>query len=423
MNRIGLILGIDLSNEYCQVCYYNTRHKKAESIRTGSSVNRYLIPAVMAYDNEKAEWMIGEEAMLYCEQTGSWLIKGMLNALCDDLACSIGGEKYTYEELFSIFFEKIIDMARVNAGISSVESVTVTTRSPGRELKEKFEKIFECSGICAEHIKVMCYAESFAYYVLNEDESLWRDGALLFDFDTDGFFVKQLTFTENDGNILVYVNEKRYIGDFNVKDLASQTRRNEMDRRLSDIYINYRSDGRRCSVYFTGTGFSELWFNDTLSLISEDCRAFKGNNLYVKGACISGYSHDKRTKDYPIICKGRTKATISVAARCGAFTEETALSRAATDWYDAGYKGDFILTGKPEATFIITSLITRARTEIVFDLSEFPQREEKATRVEIKIEYKNQDECEISVSDKGFGEIHESSGLCVSKKFNLEEYI
>ncbi len=424
MEKQPLIIGLDLTNEYCQACYYNLRHQRPESVMTGAAVMRYMIPAVLCFHEERQDWLIGEEAMLYAERSGTYLFRDLLKNMMDGETCEINGARHTYDSLLAVFFGKLLELIQIHSGLTSVENITVTVRNVSMEVRKAVENVFNILQVDPDKVRLLSYAESFAYYVLNEDENLWQDGAVLFDFDYDGFFIKQLTLAGTPKRPLLYVNEHNRSMDFFIKDLASEILRNDLDAKLSEAYEDINFSGPKCSVFFTGSGFSELWFVKTLELISASCRVFKGNNLYVKGACLAGYIRAfKEGKDYPIICKGRTRASISLVNRYHGEITETELSRAACDWYEAGCVRDFILDNDASAEFIITSLVSRERTSIMFDLSSFPARPPMTTRVEVSVRYLNEAECEIRVTDKGFGGFFAGSGAEVTKRLNLEGYI
>lgn len=424
MEKQPLIIGIDYTNEYCQACYYNLHHERPESVMTGAAVMRYLIPAVLCFDKDREDWLIGEEAMLYAEQTGTYLFRDLLKGMLDGETCEINGSRHTYDSLVAVFFGKLLELIQIHSGLTAIDNITVTMRQVNLEVKKAIENVFDLLQVDPEKVSLLSYAESFAYYILNEDENLWQDGAVLFDFDYDGFFVKQLTLAGTPKRPLLYVNERNHSMDFFIKDLASELLRNDLDAKLTELFEDIRFSGPRSSVFFTGTGFSELWFTNTLELISASCRVFKGNNLYVKGACLRGYIRCfKEGRDYPIVCKGRTKASVSLVNRCKGEVTETELSKAACDWYEAGSVTDFILDSDRSCEFIITSLVSRERTSIMFDLSSFPDRPPLTTRVEVSVRYLNDAECEIKVTDKGFGSFFAGSGACVTKRLNLEGYI
>lgn len=163
-----------------------------------------------------------------------------------------------------------------------------------------------------------------------------------------------------------------------------------------------------------------MWYTKTLRRISEGKRAFKGNNIYAKGACLAGILRaDEEQADYNIICAGRTKATISVEVRHKGEPILLNLSKAPKDWFDSGMKMDFILDTPGPVRFYVSSLIRNFRTSFDLDLSGIPERPRKATRIEVELQYFSESSCEITVRDKGFGELFPASGFTVSKQLDL----
>ena len=424
MNKPGLIIGIDYTNEYCQACYYSPKHGRPESISAGTEVMRYLIPTALCRNSESGTWLIGSAALEYAQDTGTYLFQDLLDNAMTTETCYIDDREYSYAELLAVYFGKLIELIQIRSAVMSIDSITVNLRKVTLEIKDKIEEAFGYLKIDASKVRLLTCAESFAYYVLNEPEELWADGSLLFDFGNDGFFAKLLTVVFDRGERLVYVNERSYPMDFSMKDLASVSLRNQLDEKLGMVYEDLKTDGPRSSVYFTGEGFNELWFKDTLKDISSERRAFKGNNIYVKGACLAGYlrSEDEQ-QDFSVICKGRTKSEISVEVRYMGRPVKVTLARACVDWYDAFADIDFLLGDEKSICFNITSLVSRETTQVEFDLSQFPDRPPLTTRVEVAVRYLNDAECEISVTDKGFGEFYPASGETVTKRLNLEGYI
>ena len=425
MEKQGLIIGIDYTSEYCQACYYSTRHNCPESVASGTEVMRYLIPTALSYDSENDDWLIGQTAVDHARETGAYLFEDLLQNIFLNEKCYVNDREYTYTQLLAVFFGKLIELTQRTTSIMSIENITVNLRHIDHEIKQAIYEVFALLKLPAEKIKLQSCAESFVYYVLEEDRSLWEKGAELFDFSGEGFFEKQLSVSKGpNGEDFVYVYENTHNEDFSYEGLENYAYVDHMDERLLSLFREVIAENPVSSVYFTGKGFTELWFGKTLQEVSENARAFKGNNLYAKGACLAGVlraSEDK--KDYNIICDGRTKATIAVEASYKGSLCILNLSKAPVDYFDAGLVTDFILDDIQTIRFYITSLVSRERTFVDFDLSAFPQRPNKTTRVEIDIRYLNDCECEISITDKGFGEFFKGSGEKVVKRLNMEGYV
>lgn len=419
MEKKGLIIGIDYAGKYCQASYYSRRHGCPESISYGGESVRYLIPTALCYNHETGDWLIGQPAIDYAENTGESLYRNFLDNVFLGNRCFINGQEYTYTQLLAVFLGKIIELMQVATSIMGVENITINLRRVTLEIKNAFQDVFRLLRLPAEKIKLLTCAESFAFYVLNEEPSIWQKGTVLFDFTPDGFYEKVLTVSRGGRDRLIYISERSHGTEFSMKDMGNEVLMNRMDERLEALFDEIAEESRISSVYFTGEGFQAMWFPNTLRRVSEENRAFKGNNLYAKGACLAGLLRAEENRELPIICSGRTKYTISVETKHKGDPILLNLCKAPQDWFDSGMQMDFILDRPDFIRFYITSLLSGTRKTVDIDLSEIPKRPNKATRIELEIRYFSENECEITVRDKGFGEIFPSSGFTVVKRLDL----
>lgn len=424
MEKRGLIIGIDYTGEYCQASCYSRRHGRPESMAFGKDARRYLIPVAISYNEAEKDWLIGQSAIDYAREQGDYLFQDLLENVFIGEKCTAGGQEYTYTQLFAIFIAKIIEYTQTATSIMGVENITMNFRRVTPEIRVAMDEVFRMLRIPAEKVKLVTCAESFAYYVLGEDPAIWEKGVLLFDFGRDGFYEKILTVTGNKPSSPVYISERMHSGEFSMENLGNEVLMDQMDERLSALFAEIAADTRISSVYFTGEGFQNMWFKKTLALVSESKRAFKGNNLYAKGACRCGLIKAAAGgRDYRIICAGRTRCTISAEAVDRGEKKLIELSVAPKDWFEAGCRREFILDEPGRIRLHITSLIEKQTGIADIDLSAFPKRPAKATRVELAIEFKNEYECTVSVKDLGFGGFFEPSGAVVSEKLDLKGYI
>ncbi|MCQ2530205.1 MAG: DUF5716 family protein [Lachnospiraceae bacterium] len=423
MSKQGLIIGIDYTSEYCQACYYSRRHECPESIYSGTEEMRYRIPTALSFDSSNSKWLIGQAAIDYATEKEEYLFQDLLANVAEREKCIIDNREYTYTQLLAIYFGKIIELVQLSTSIMAVENITVNLREINHDVKNTILEAFAMLKLPASKIKLQSCAESFAYYVLNENKELWEKGTQLFDFSSEGFFEKQLSLQRGSENEeYVYVYEDEHSEEFFLSD--NEGIREQMDEKLDALFLEVIDENPVSSVFFVGKGFEDIWFDKTLKDISENTRAFKGNNLYAKGACLAGLRRSKKElKDLAIVCDGRTKVTIAVEARYKGTMSIINLSRASVDWFDAGIVSDFIIDNIKVIRFYITSMVSKERTFVDFDISDFPQRPNKATRIEIEIRYLNDCECEISIKDKGFGEFFPASDAKVTKRLNMEGYV
>lgn len=421
MVKRGLIISIEYSDRFCQACYYSERHGGPESILMGADAVRYQMPSVLCYDPETDEWTVGNDAVQMSSKPGTMFFNEFMRNVRIGTCAFVNGKEYSYKKLMAIFFEKMLQFIQIRTSMMVIKSITVAMRITDYITKVNLEEIFSMLNIPPSQIRLMNLSESFGHYALSESNESWQNGALLFDFCEEGFWVRQLSVIDRAQRPLVCVQEYDLSSDFSIGRLSSDSLSESMDRNLADIYRNLTSSGECANVYFTGEGFEDPWFETTLSVISSSVKAFRGNNIYVKGACYAGYMHTEAQEEYyTLICPGMTKSDISVQARENGKIEDIILSPAALNWYDAGYSGDFILENETDLTFKMTSILDQSCQSVNIDLSAFPKRPTKATRVQVDIEYNNESKCTITVTDKGFGDFYRDGGTAAFKTVNLE---
>lgn len=424
MDKKGLLIGIDFGGEYCKVCYFNERHGRVENAEFLHAQQGFLIPSVLCFDEEEQVWLAGEQALAYAQQTGAYIHRDLLTGTLGGKTYEINGESAPYSDLLSVFMGKLVELARTSSGMFPVSFVNVTMRRVDMPAKQALENALSWAGIEKEKVHLLNYPESFAYFILQQEEDLKKNGAFLFDFSRDGLFAQRLTLSGKGDKNIIFVNERNLSMEFSVKDLENVVLRPRLDEKLEGICEEMYGTDENANVYFTGEGFEELWFTGTLKNISQKARAFRGNNIYAKGACLEGlFRKEGATDRFSVICRPKTRCCICVDTRYKGQAETMILARAAVNWYEAASETDFILDESRTINFKIVSLLSREETNICFDLSSFPQRPPRTTRVRVSVRYINEYECEICVRDMGLGTLFPSSGAMVKKVLDLEGYI
>ena len=65
-------------------------------------------------------------------------------------------------------------------------------------------------------------------------------------------------------------------------------------------------------------------------------------------------------------------------------------------------------------------LINHTNDTFKIDLRNFPKREPNTTRIQVEFKYIEENKFEIAITDLGFGEFFESSGMVVKKEITLQ---
>lgn len=73
-----------------------------------------------------------------------------------------------------------------------------------------------------------------------------------------------------------------------------------------------------------------------------------------------------------------------------------------------------------EAEFEIHDIMNHTNEHFKIDLTEFPKRPSKTTRIEVNFRYVAENKFEVEIKDLGFGEFFKSSEMSIKKEITLE---
>jgi hypothetical protein len=134
--------------------------------------------------------------------------------------------------------------------------------------------------------------------------------------------------------------------------LATQKTKEDADKRFSEyLFADYRSH-IVSSVYFTGMGFYDDWYQKSINEVCRKRRAFKGFNLYSDGAAAAVLYEDK---DSNLYCEGRTVVNLGIVIEREEKKEDYILLQAGESWTKKSEAVRLILDHTDELELVITS--------------------------------------------------------------------
>lgn len=424
---IGIVVGIDIAHDYTQVSYYTAGMNEPESMSTIYNEQKYLIPTILFKWRDKDEWLIGDEALLRAGRHEGTGVDGILELALTDKSEVIDGEEYSSMQILMKYIELLFFQIKKDCNCQEINSVCITIEYPDRLLLDMLYEAVEICGIDKENIRIIGHSEALLYYIINQKRDIWVNDIAMFDYSKKHFIYRRVSQTRGKIPVVLKVNEYDFTSEFPYSELKNAKGRNQADEKFSELVQNEFKSHIVSAVFLTGIGFyEEDWIDKSLPYLCSKRRVFKGYNLFVKGACYAIMDKMgilKREQDYMFKCTGRTIVNISIMVEHNERELQLCCSKAGVNWYEAGAIVNCILDATKEINVIITNPVTKFSKSITLDLSEFPQRPNKTTRVSITVAYKNDRQCSIIVQDKGFGELFKASDKIVRKNINIEDWM
>lgn len=389
-----LFLGLELNPDFAMISSCTELKKEPETISRINGSEQYQIPMTICKRKGIGQWFYGDDVSRSATEDV---------VVVDDLyRRALSGEEirvedsvYQAEELLALFVRKVLMLPRRLGNQLEIAKLVVTVPAllPGSVAVLK--RILKQNELKEEQIHLVDNRESFYYYALSQTEDLYLHDVALFDL-TDGI-LKFCVLSRNERTTpqTIQIAEKNY---------------GMLYRDLDEMFTGVIEDAFAhrivSATYLTGDGFDSSWMKESLRVLCRGRKAFLGRNLYSKGACYAALvKGNEKPWNFVYMGENELKLNVSVKVRDEREMSFLTLLTAGESWYDAAGSVEVILNGKPEIDFWLQEPQSREAKIQSVELLDFPEREEKTSRLRISAKPESDRKIRVSVKDLGFGEI------------------
>ena len=246
------IVGIDLGNEYSQVCYYNVAKGEPESVAFQMPAANLRVPTVVLKEYGKDNgWMAGEVA-LSCNTLGEGvLFDGLLEAAKSGAKVEKKNVSVMPSQLIRVYLTFLLQSAKRAFGSDEEPDVIcITTDDYCEEILDVIDEAVGLIGISKDKVIYSGHVESFVYYALSSKPELWKNDNVVFDYGRDGLVYCRMA-TMSDMGRRIVMSEK-----IDLKEVVGYTiDMDELEEKLLSVSRELFDRKLITTVYITGEGF------------------------------------------------------------------------------------------------------------------------------------------------------------------------
>lgn len=359
-----LILGIELREDYAQLSYYHQSVKEPLTLET-----------VICRERETAD-----------ETT----------------------------ESLAAFFEQCMGQLKLLTQNTQVQ-VMVTVKELTEDLGNMISEALVRCGVDRKRIYVQDYLSSFYYYTVNQKKELWYQDVALLEYEEEAIVGYILHIDRSTRPALARVEKvARQPVDEKVRAGRSDQEWNQEKDRLFFELLKKVFERRNVSVsYLIGDYFDNSWAQRSIQYLCYKRHAFKGKNLYSRGACYAAMERAGLIGERGILFSGRDMVSVNLGMEMRIRGKESyyPLISAGVNWYEAHHVCEFIPDDEREIRVISREMTDGSLVTHSLRLTHLPQRPNRATRLRMTVYFSAPSHCHIEIEDLGFGELYKSSGL------------
>ena len=424
IGRDRIFLGIDLTDEFSQISYcMSGEEPKTMSLVTG--VDRLCIPTLIAKKYGESMWTYGEDAIAMADANEGFLVDKLIERARNGHAVEVESSDYDPGDLLALFLRKCLSRLTAVTPLEKVAAIVITVDDPDEEMVRILNHVVKTLRLKPERVYFQSHAESAYHYMLHQPLELHAQDICLCNLTGSGLSVMLYLQNIQTRPHVMIMQEMKY-EDFVPEDFTMmrnpEARKKKKDEYFKTILHTALKDRLISAVYLLGDGFEGDWCQESLKYLCNGRRAFRGNNLFSKGAC---YSAKERLEPSGVengivfLGKDKVKANIGMKVMRGGAEAYMALLDAGRNWYDCVRECDLLLEREEKLELIVTPLNGKDVKNIPVYLSGVPRRDRRSTRIHLELKMLSESKAGLTITDMGFGEFFPPSGLQWESEFKI----
>jgi len=281
-----------------------------------------------------------------------------------------------------------------------------------KETVEQFSKDACEAGFVQEQLQFMEELESVVHFVMHQTNDIWQQRVFVLEFGEKAVKSVSLSINHKTLPMLVDVTKPEY---WEIGSISEGNR----DERLLEAAEEPFHQGPISAVFLAGTDFNAQDYKKSRELICSHRRVFLAEQLYARGACMAVSDGDKK-RSYLFLNEHTLMYNVGIQSVNIEKDFTATLVEAGCRWFEAKKTCELILLEEPVLQFVFQPLLGTESIHAKMALADIPKRPAKASRILLEIHFEGPRQCEIKVSDLGFGELYPASDLVWKQTFWLD---
>ena len=255
-NGNSYYIGIDLNDSYAMVSFFQQNMKEPETVSTVAGSEEFQIPLVLARRKSIGKWYYGDEARKLSKSGEMVCIDQLLKRALNSEKIVIDDDSFMAEELLALFLKKVMELPSKLGNPSSFDRLVICVDRLTKENVSMFYGMAVRLGINSRQLTVIDRKESFYYFALNQDKSLWLHDVVMFMQEKESIFFYSLKRDLRTTPQVVSIDES----------ISYTLDKNDKDKSFLDIINESFKNQIISTVFLVGDTFAEGWMKQSVAL-------------------------------------------------------------------------------------------------------------------------------------------------------------
>ncbi|SFB04149.1 hypothetical protein SAMN05216249_107136 [Acetitomaculum ruminis DSM 5522] len=406
MGRKKIYIGLDITNEYTQICYKDSSMTSPKSFSTIIGGESFFIPTVLCNRYDNASWTYGTEAIKTVEDGEGFLVDNLLNKALNKEDVEIGDDVYHAGDLLIYFTKKLVRLVSKNYELEDIV-LGIVLRHIDREIYDFFKSEFVKAGYSKENIHITDYQESTFYFVVNQDKNIWSQKVILFDFLEGHFYLYEFNRYMFSGEKYFEVLEKDADELFGENASLDDEDLSYFDSLFSEVLVKVIGSDSVSGIYLTGGFNNNYWMRESKRVLCKGRKAFVGESIFALGACYFALCSNLSGGIYA----GKHKLQGSIFLNSSDLKDGLQLCEIGRCIYEGVKEQDVIAIDEYKISFQVYTVGKRVADTKEFEIQGAGHSPGFKTRLRISLDFIDEKNVVLHFKDLGFGDFSVSNLL------------
>ena len=333
------------------------------------------------------------------------------------------GVRYSAEDLLYHFLDESLKLLFKAKNTTEISQIMFTVQDLDSVVLDTVIRCMKRLGIERKRIHIISHTEAYLFFVLSQKRELWSNISVLYDLSGDGLNYYEMEVLRGIKPNVAYAKRTFLEEGFSLDILNTPAGCRMADSIMTKCVERMLNKKLISSAYLSGNGMDacQKWGSSFLKVLCTRRRVFFIENLFAKGAVYAAGEYLRDTSAYPykIMCEGRIDVDINFDGYKGMNLKTLNLASVGSNWYETKQSFDIIPDQETTLRFRVRKLGERSPLTLEIPLTDFDIRKNKMRRIGVNLSFSSENEFNVTLKDKGFGEFCPATDTVIRKTFTI----
>lgn len=396
-----LIVGIDICNDFTQLAYFDFTEFKPISIMYENGHEERLIPTKLGFHKATGQLLLEENEDEMASADGVFWVEDLLKSFEEGRLIYLNNETYESRALMEEFIKKLLDFISFHLPNKELAFISLCFQIVTKPMISGMKEIMNHLGLRGRYT-LLDHEEAFFYHTIHQKKEKRHNDVAIFELEEGALSFRVLHFDDRSQPSIAKISER-----YETEDLSRKMVTDNEEEAIS-VFENlaFMALERRyiSNLYAVGRGFLTSWADGVLRKLSPGRHVFRGQNLFVQGACyLAREKFLGRADEILFLGTDRIAAGVSILAIKDGKEREVVLVEPSLKWYEADVTIDVIVKGEDELSLQIKDFLSKKIDRRFLSLSGLHFSGKEVSRIRVNINFRDRNTCVIKALDLGFG--------------------